>query len=59
MAGQRGRVVYDEGAREHGIWSAGISVGRVKDVLSCKDMVSRIIGDAEEIINGRLQKVQV
>ena len=59
VAGQRGRVVFDEGDLEHGIWSAGISVGRVKDVLSCKDMVSRIIGDAEEIINGRLQKVQV
>ena len=41
VAGQRGRVVFEEGDLEHGIWSAGISVARVKDVPTCKEMVSR------------------
>ena len=55
VAGQRGRVVFEEGDLEHGIWSAGISVARVKDVPSCQEMVSRLVSDAEKIIDGRLQ----
>ena len=55
VAGQRGRVVFEEGDLEHGIWSAGISVARVKDVPTCKEMVERLVLEAEEIIDGRLQ----
>ena len=55
VAGQRGRVVFDEGDLGHGIWSAGISAARVKDVPTCKKMVSRVVSEAEEIIDGRLQ----
>ena len=58
VAGQRGRVVFEEGDLEHGIWSAGISVARVKDVPTCKEMVARLISEAEEIIDGRLQSVK-
>ena len=59
VAGQRGRVVFEEGDLEHGIWSAGISVARVKDVPTCKEMVSRLVSEAEEIIDGRLQSVKI
>ena len=58
VAGQRGRVVFEEGDLEHGIWSAGISVARVKDVPTCKEMVTRLVSEAEEIIDGRLQSVK-
>ena len=58
VAGQRGRVVFEEGDLEHGIWSAGISVARVKDVPTCKDMVSRLVSEAEDIIDGRLQSIK-
>ena len=58
VAGTRGRVVFEEGDLEHGIWSAGISVARVKDVVSCDELVSRLVSDAEEIIAGRLQAVR-
>ena len=58
VAGQRGRVVFEEGDLEHGIWSAGISVARVKDVPTCKEMVSRLVSEAEEIIDRRLQSVK-
>ncbi|MBL6899616.1 nitronate monooxygenase family protein [Gammaproteobacteria bacterium] len=58
VAGQRGRVVFEEGDLEHGIWSAGISVARVKDVPTCKEMVSRLVSDAEDIIDGRLQSIK-
>ena len=58
VAGQRGRVVFEEGDLEHGIWSAGISVARVKDVPTCKEMVERLVSEAEKIIDGRLQSVK-
>ena len=58
VAGQRGRVVFEEGDLEHGIWSAGISVARVKDIPSCEEMVSRIVSDAKNIIDDRLQSVK-
>lgn len=58
VAGQRGRVVFEEGDLEHGIWSAGISVARVKDIPSCEEMVTRLVSDAEKIIDGRLQSVK-
>ena len=58
VAGQRGRVVFEEGDLEHGIWSAGISGARVKDVPTCKEMVSRLVSDAEDIIDGRLQSIK-
>ena len=58
VAGQRGRVVFEKGDLEHGIWSAGISVARVKDVPSCEEMVSRLVSDAENIIDERLQSVK-
>ena len=58
VAGQRGRKVFEEGDLEHGIWSAGISVARVKDVPTCKEMVSRLVSEAEAIIDGRLQSVK-
>ena len=50
--------VFEEGDLEHGIWSAGISVARVKDVPTCKEMVERLVSEAEEIIDGRLQSVK-
>ena len=54
VAGQRGRVVFEDGDLEHGIWSAGISVARVKDIPTCEEMVSRLVSDANNIIDDRL-----
>ena len=58
VAGQRGRVVFEEGDLEHGIWSAGISVARVKDIPTCEEMGSRLVSDANNIIDDRLQSVK-
>jgi len=58
VAGQRGRVVFEEGDLEHGIWSAGISVARVKDIPTCEEMVYRLVADAKNIIDDRLQSVK-
>ena len=54
VAGVRGVKVYETGDVEHGIWSAGMVQGLIQDIPTCGELVSRIIADAEKIIQGRL-----
>ncbi|HEY4094460.1 MAG TPA: nitronate monooxygenase family protein [Baekduia sp.] len=54
VAGARGRVVYEQGDEHAGIWSAGMVQGLIHDVPSCAELIERIVGDAEQIITGRL-----
>ena len=54
VAGTRGAGVYEDGDLDRGIWSAGMVQGLIRDVPTCGELVSRIVGDAEEIIRGRL-----
>ncbi len=54
VAGSRGRVVYETGDTEHGIWSAGTSMGLIRDIPSCRELVERIVREAEGLIRGRL-----
>jgi nitronate monooxygenase len=54
VSGQRGKVVYEAGDPDHGIWSAGMVQGIINDVPSCAELISRIVNEAEAIINERL-----
>src|SRR5215510_3286696 len=54
VAGAKGRVVYETGDLEHGIWSAGTSMGLVDDIPTCQELVERIVAEAEALIKGRL-----
>ena len=54
VSGARGKVVYEEGDPDHGIWSAGMVQGLINDIPTCKDLVARIVSEAEEIIAKRL-----
>ena len=54
VAGARGKVVYENGDPDHGIWSAGMVQGLIHDIPSCAELVARIVGEAEEIIAKRL-----
>ncbi len=54
VAGKKGRVVYETGDLEHGIWSAGTSMGLIKDIPTCKELVERIVSEAGAIIKARL-----
>ena len=54
VAGTRGKVVYETGDPDHGIWSAGQVQGLINDIPTCAALISRIVSGAEEIINGRL-----
>jgi len=46
--------VMQEGDMDAGAWSCGMVAGLINDMPSCKELVGRIVGDAEEIIKGRL-----
>jgi len=59
VAGTRGKVVYETGDPDHGIWSAGQIQGLIHDVPSCEELIHRIVADAEAIIRGRLGSMLV
>ena len=50
VAGKRGRVVFESGDVEHGIWSAGMVQGLIHDIPTVEELVSRIVKEADEII---------
>ncbi|HEY1966675.1 MAG TPA: nitronate monooxygenase family protein [Pseudonocardia sp.] len=54
VAGLRGVKVFETGDLDHGIWSAGMVQGLIRDIPTCEELISRIVRDAEEIITGRL-----
>ena len=43
-----------EGDMEAGAWSCGMVAGLIHDIPSCKELVDRIMSEADEIINKRL-----
>ena len=58
VAGIRGRTrVLEGGDIDGGIWTVGQSQALVNDVPTCAALVSRIVGEAEEIIGARLTRL--
>ena len=54
MAGVRGRKVFENGDIDAGIWTAGTVMGLIHGIPTCDELISRIGGEAAEIITGRL-----
>ena len=48
--------IMQEGTMDAGAWSCGMVAGLIHDVPSCKELIERIVSDAEEIIKSRLSK---
>lgn len=44
--------MYEIGDPDYGIWSAGNTVGLIKDIPTCEELLSRMEREAEEIIGG-------
>jgi nitronate monooxygenase len=59
VAGARGRVVYEEGDPDYGIWSAGQVQGLIHDIPSCAELIGRMVAEAEAIIKNRLDRFVV
>ena len=57
VAGTRGGQVYETGDTDYGIWSAGQTQGLIHDIPSCKELVDRLVSEAEAIIRSRLDKL--
>ena len=57
VAGVRGREALQTGETDAGIWSAGMVQGLIHDVPTVKDLIDRIIAEAEQIIDQRLQSM--
>jgi nitronate monooxygenase len=55
VAGARGKMVFATGDADEGIWSAGQVQGLIHDIPSCAELVSRVIREAEAIIQSRLE----
>jgi NAD(P)H-dependent flavin oxidoreductase YrpB (nitropropane dioxygenase family) len=46
--------IMTQGDMEAGAWSCGMVAGLIHDIPTCKDLIDRIMREAEEIIRGRL-----
>lgn len=53
VAGVYPRIMI-EGEMDAGAWSCGMVAGLIRDVPSCKELIDRIMAEAEAIINERL-----
>ncbi|KAI8845586.1 2-nitropropane dioxygenase [Chytridium lagenaria] len=54
VSGQRGRQVFVDGDSDHGVWTAGLVMGLIDDIPTCKVLCERMVREAEEIITNRL-----
>jgi nitronate monooxygenase len=59
VSGARGKLVYENGDPDHGIWTAGQIVGLIKDIPTCEVLCKRIVQEAEDTIRGRLESMIV
>ena len=55
VAGPENRRVLQEGVMDAGAWSCGMVAGLIHDIPSCKDLIDRIMREAEQIIRKRLE----
>jgi NADH:quinone reductase (non-electrogenic) len=54
VRGYKGAEMLENGDTEHGIFWAGMVQGLIHDIPTCRELIDRIMGDAEAIIRGRL-----
>ena len=58
VAGVYPKIMQD-GAMDAGAWSWGLVAGLIHDIPTCKELIERVISEAEEIIASRLSKIAV
>ncbi len=49
--------IMKEGDMDAGAWSCGMVAGLIHDIPTCKELIDRIMSEAEEIINRRLSGI--
>ena len=58
MAGVYPKIMQD-GAMDAGAWSCGMVAGLIHDIPTCKELIERVVSEAEEIIASRLSKIAI
>lgn len=58
VSGARGREGLENGNTELGVWCAGMVQGLIHDVPTVRELVDRIVAEAEEIIASRLEPMR-
>jgi len=54
VKGVRGREGLNSGDTDHGVWSAGTVQGLIHDIPTVKELIDRIMAEAEALIRQRL-----
>lgn len=57
VSGERSKKVIDDGNLEDGIWWAGMVMGLIHDIPTVKELIERIVNEAEQLIKTRLTKL--
>jgi nitronate monooxygenase len=47
--------VLQDGELDAGAWSCGVVAGLIHDIPTCKELIDRIMAEAEAIIRSRLE----
>jgi NAD(P)H-dependent flavin oxidoreductase YrpB (nitropropane dioxygenase family) len=55
VAGPQNRRVLRDGVMDAAAWSCGMVAGLIHDIPSCKELIDRIMREAEQIIRQRLE----
>jgi NAD(P)H-dependent flavin oxidoreductase YrpB (nitropropane dioxygenase family) len=54
VAGTQNRKVLQDGEMDAAAWSCGMVAGLIHDIPTCKELIERIVREAEEIVRARL-----
>ncbi|KAH8920361.1 2-nitropropane dioxygenase [Atractiella rhizophila] len=57
VSGQRGKLVYETGDIDAGIWSCSVAVGLLKEVVSCEVFLNKIEKEAIEVLQGLTKNI--
>jgi NADH:quinone reductase (non-electrogenic) len=55
VGGEANRRVLLDGELDAGAWSCGMVAGLIHDIPTCKELIDRIMAEAEAIIRNRLE----
>jgi NADH:quinone reductase (non-electrogenic) len=58
VTGARGRHAWDSGDVDGGVLTAGIVIGLIRDIPSCRELIERVTGECREQLERALSWAQ-
>ncbi|MFC2033381.1 NAD(P)H-dependent flavin oxidoreductase [Chloroflexota bacterium] len=56
ISGERSNKAWDEGNIDDALFAVGQSVGLINDVVTCEELISRMVRETQQTLEGALQK---